>query len=58
MIKTIVTIGPSKVTIKYEDQKIILTKDEYRELIPATKNPTNFFKDLKKNIKNYFASLK
>lgn len=49
---------PGKVTIKYGDIKLVLTKEEYKQLVPATKNEECFFRDLKKNIRNYLQGLK
>lgn len=49
---------PGKVTIKYGTLKVVLTKEEYRKLIPSTNDEKCFFRDLKKNIKNYLQSLK
>lgn len=47
-----------KITISLGKDKAILSLSEYSQLVPSTKDPDKFFDDLKKNIQNYFASLK
>ena len=47
-----------KITISLGTDKAILLLGEYSKMVPRTKNPDNFFKDLKKNIRNYFVGLK
>lgn len=52
---------PGKITVTFGKKKAILTYEEYVELVPKISKKTSdkeFFKMLKINIKNYFASLK
>lgn len=52
---------PGKITLTFGKKKAILTYAEYVDLVPKTSKhiaDKMFFKMLKINIKNYFASLK
>jgi len=52
---------PKLITVKYGKEKVSLTLKEYEQLIPDLRvkvSEEDFFKNLRKNIKNYFVSLK
>lgn len=52
---------PKLITIKYGKNKVSIPLEEYEQLLPDLRvkvSEEDFFKNLRKNIQNYFAGLK